>query len=82
MLTACRSKKDRKDSQPALSRIIIAREGHGLTLVGAPAATEFATSIKIGEVARQLHTAYRNPAAANAHIAEAIEILDLVQADI
>jgi hypothetical protein len=45
MLTACRSKKDRKDSQQALSRIIIAREGHGLTLVGAPAATEFATSI-------------------------------------
>jgi hypothetical protein len=47
MLTACRSKKDRKDSQQALSRIIIAREGHGLTLVGAPAATEFATSIII-----------------------------------
>ena len=48
MLTACRSKKDRKDSQQALSRIIIAREGHGLTLVGAPAAPEFATSINDG----------------------------------
>lgn len=51
MLTACRSKKDRKDSQQALSRIIIAREGHGLTLVGAPAATEFATSISVGRLA-------------------------------
>ena len=45
MLTGCRSKKDRKNSQSALSQIIIAREGHDSNLVGAPAAPEFATSI-------------------------------------
>jgi hypothetical protein len=37
---------------------------------------------RLGEVARQLHAAYGNPTTAKAQIAEALEILDLIQADI
>ena len=39
-------------------------------------------AVRLGEVARQLHVAHANPAAAKAHIAEALEILDLIQAEI